>query len=366
MHKITRYILIGLGLAVTGFILWYFSNIVAYILISAVLALVGRPLVKLLEKVKIKKFRFPRAVNALATLLVIWVILFTFLRIFIPLLANEANQLKDIDITPVMLELEKPISKIEEFAYHVNPDIKEKGLEEYITDKLANIVNFGMVSNVFGSIAGILGNIFLAVFAISFITFFFLKDETMFNGAIMALIPTRVEKEVNNALQSIRRLLTRYFLGICLQVTGIITLVTIGLTIVGVEFRQGLVIALFVGIMNVVPYLGPVIGGAVGMILGIVTHLDLPFYEQLLPMAGWMLVVFVAVQVIDNILFQPLIYSNSVNAHPMEIFLVIMIAGSLAGVTGMILAIPSYTILRVFAKEFFNHLKIVKKLTKNI
>ena len=67
-----------------------------------------------------------------------------------------------------------------------------------------------------------------------------------------------------------------------------------------------------------------------------------------------------------GILFQPLIYSSSVNAHPLEIFLVIMIAGSLAGIPGMIIAIPLYTVIRVFAKEFFNKFKVVKKLTKKI
>ena len=85
-----------------------------------------------------------------------------------------------------------------------------------------------------------------------------------------------------------------------------------------------------------------------------------------LPLLGFMIIVFGSVQIIDNILFQPLIYSSSVKAHPLEIFLVILAAASLAGILGMILAIPVYTILRVIAKEFFDNMKIVKKLTENL
>ena len=134
----------------------------------------------------------------------------------------------------------------------------------------------------------------------------------------------------------------------------------------GVGFRHGLLIGLLAGILNIIPYLGPLIGASLGVFLGMATHLNLNFYNELLPLAGYMIIVFIIVQVIDNVLFQPLIYSSSVQAHPLEIFLVILIAGSIAGIVGMIVAIPSYTILRVFAKEFFNKFKVIKKLTEHI
>ncbi|NJM16503.1 MAG: AI-2E family transporter [Bacteroidales bacterium] len=151
-----------------------------------------------------------------------------------------------------------------------------------------------------------------------------------------------------------------------MQVTFIIVLITIGMTFIGIGFKTALVIGLVVGIFNIIPYLGPLMGGGIGLLLGVASNISLPFYPELATLVTYMLVVLAAVQLIDNILFQPLIYSSSVNAHPLEIFIVIMIAGSMAGVAGMILAIPGYTILRVFAKEFFNHLKVVKKITKKI
>lgn len=366
MSKTTRYFFIFIGVAVLAFVLWYFKHIVSYLLISAVLALMGRPLVELLKKVKIGRFTIPKGLCALSTLIVIWIVFFIFFRVFIPLIANEANQLSNADIKPLLTELQTPLEKIEELFFQLNPKLQNTSVVDYAADKITSLISISMVSNIFSSIASLLGNIFLAFFSISFITFFFLKDSDLFTNGIMIITPSKYEDEVRHALSSIKKLLSRYFIGILVQITGIITLVTLGLTIAGVGFKHGLVIGLFVGLMNVIPYIGPLIGGVIGLAMGIATHVELPFYSELLPMIGYMSIVFITVQVIDNILFQPLIYSSSVMAHPLEIFLVIMIAASLAGISGMILAIPTYTIIRVFAKEFFNNLKFVKKLTEKI
>jgi len=137
------------------------------------------------------------------------------------------------------------------------------------------------------------------------------------------------------------------------------------MTIVGLDFKQALLIGLTAAILNIIPYLGPLIGSGLGILMGLAFHIDLGIVN-LLPLAGYMALVFMAVQMVDNFIFQPFIFSSSVNAHPLEIFLVIMMAGSIGGVTGMIAAIPAYTILRVFAKEFFNNFRLVKKLTEKI
>jgi predicted PurR-regulated permease PerM len=197
-------------------------------------------------------------------------------------------------------------------------------------------------------------------------TFFFLKDDRLFLEGLLIFVPTGHERAVRHAMSSIRYLLMRYFIGIILQITFIIILITIGMLIVGIKFNNALVIGLLVGVFNVIPYIGPVIGATLGIFIGMVTHLDLSFYGEIVPLLTYMLIVFACVQLIDNFLFQPLIYSSSVHAHPMEIFLVLMIAGFTAGILGMFLAIPAYTVIRVFAKEFFNNFKLVKRLTEKI
>lgn len=118
--------------------------------------------------------------------------------------------------------------------------------------------------------------------------------------------------------------------------------------------------------MNVIPYLGPLIGATIGIIIGIISSLSLGAYTSILPLSLTIAAVFSVSNLIDNMVLQPLIYSTSVKAHPIEIFLVIIIAGSLFGITGMILAVPAYTVLRVIAREFFSEFRLVKKLTENM
>jgi predicted PurR-regulated permease PerM len=365
MNKNLRYLFIILGICLTGFILWYFKSIVAYLLISSVLTLVGRPVVRFLNKLHYKKFKIPNFISALVTVVIIWVIVLTFFRIFIPLIADQASELSAIDTDVVMNNLQEPLEKLEHLfvKYNINSNM-DQSMDQYLTEKFVSFINLTMISNVFGSLAEILGNIFIAAFSISFITFFFLKDQGLFSDGILLLVPDKYLEKTENMLGSIKKLLTRYFTGIIIQISGIIFLVALGLTLVGIGFSDALVIGLVVGLFNIIPYLGPVIGAILGLVLGLAINLDLAFYTELLPLLGKISIIFIVVQVIDNIVFQPLIYSSSVNAHPLEIFLVILMAGSLFGITGMILAIPSYTILRVIAKEFFNKLKVVKKLTE--
>lgn len=367
MNKNIRYLLITLGVIIVGFILWYFKSIVAYILIASVFALVGRPLMGFFSKLHYKKIRIPNALAALITVFIIWAFILVFFRIFIPLIAHQASELSEIDPELVIKNLEGPIAKIEALMVKYNIGANsEQSVDQVLTEKFMSLLSVSMLSDFFGSIAGILGNIFIAAFSISFITFFFLKDRGLLSEGILLFVPDKFVERTSNILLSIKKLLTRYFIGIFVQISGIITLVSTGLTIVGVDFSDALVIALVVGLFNIIPYLGPVIGATLGLVLGLATNLDLQFYTELLPLLGYMTIVFIIVQVVDNVVFQPFIYSSSVNAHPLEIFLVIMCSGSLFGITGMILAIPAYTILRVIAKEFFNNLKVVKKLTEKI
>ncbi|NJK86481.1 MAG: AI-2E family transporter [Bacteroidales bacterium] len=332
-----------------------------------VLSLIGKPLVDFLDRLHIKKIKLPRWSSALFTLIFLWVVFFTFFRIFIPLIANEASDLSETNINGLLVSFQGPLNEIENFIEKFNiSGTFDISLSEILANKFFNLVNYTLITDFISSLASLLGNIFIAVFSISFITFFFLKDEKMFEEGVLLFVHDKHEVAVKRALDSTRRLLMRYFIGICLQITGIIILVTAGLTLIGVGFRHSLVIGLLAGVVNIVPYIGPMVGSILGTLLGIATHINLDFNAQLFPMIIGMVIVFIVVHIIDNIFFQPLIYSSSVNAHPLEIFLVIMIAGSLAGVTGMILAVPSYTVLRVFAKEFFNRFKLVQKITERI
>ena len=366
MNNLSRYIIIAVVVAIILFAVWYFLNIIAYILIASVLSLVGRPVVDLLGRIRYKNIRIPKWISALIALFLIWGVFILFFSLFIPLIANEANELSKVDLTPLLNQLQEPLQKLNQLFQEFNVgEGQYSSIEDYLMDKISSVMNISLLSSIFSTLTSLMGDIFIAIFAISFICFFFLKDDRMFGNGIILITPVKHEEAVRNALKSARSLLMRYFIGIGFQVTAIIILVTIGLTIVGLDFQRSIVIGLFVGIINIMPYVGPFIGAIFGIIVGSATYIDLEL-AMFIPKVIWLAFVFLTVQILDNILFQPLIFGNSVNAHPLEVFLVIMVAGSVAGIPGMILAIPAYTIFRVFAREFLSKFKVIKKITEKI
>lgn len=362
----THSILLGLGFLFVVFLLWYFSTIVAYILISVVLAFTGKPLVHFLTSFKIKWFYIPRGIAAFAALLVIWAVFFAFLRFMIPLLLSELNTFSQIDFAKVVESIGDPVIRLMQSVSRKPITFESQSFFDILVERLGGKVDFSQLSNVLSVLAGTLGEFLIGFFSVSFITFFFLKDDHLFRDGVILLVPTEFEDKVAHILDSISRLLRRYFIGLISDIFMVGLLITLGLTLVGVSFNHAVVIGLICGSFNIVPYLGPWISSTIGLLIVTSLNIDADFTSQTLPLLGLMTLVFGMVHLIDNILFQPLIYSSSVKAHPLEIFLVFLAAGSIAGVLGMFLAVPVYTIIRVIAKEFFDNLKIVKKLTENL
>ncbi len=367
MNQLARYIILATTFAIVLFLLWYFSNIVAYILISAVLSLVGKPIVDLITKIKIKNWQPPKILGAAIALITLWAIFILFFRVMIPLVISQVNQLSTVNVPSMISNFNEPINQFDGFIREYLPaSAGEFSLQDFLVENVSSVFHVGMLSNFFSSTASLLGNLIIAAFSVTFITFFFLRDESLFFDGIAILFPAKLEQNLRHALVSVNNLLRRYFVGIFIQSILIMTLDTIGLTIAGVNFQTAVVIGLIAGILNLVPYVGPLVGTIFGVLIGIATNLDLNFSTEMIPLIIYMLIVFGTVQLIDNFIFQPLIFSNSVNAHPLEIFIVLLIAGSVGGILGMLLAIPSYTVLRVFAKEFFNKFRVVQKLTQKI
>lgn len=366
MNKLARYILIVAVSSIIIFLLWYFKSIVAYVLISAVLSIIGKPLVNLLMKIRLGKFQLPKWLCAGLTLAVIWMLVVVFFKTFVPLAVDEANKLANINVKSLMDELSPILKSAEKSLSNYLPEAKDLNLEQSLTSQLKSAVSISSISNIFSRFTEFIGSLFIAVFSISFITFFFLKDESLFFEGVLLLFPTKYEQNVSRALDAITQLLMRYFIGIVTESILITILLTLGLWMIGIPMSQGVVIGLIAGVLNVVPYIGPLVGTFVGIFITVTTNIDTMTMAHIVHLIIYISIVFGVVHLIDNIVFQPLIYSNSVNAHPLEIFIVILIAGSIAGILGMLFAIPTYTVLRVFAKEFFNNFRVVQKLTENI
>lgn len=367
MKDSLRNILIFCGILILLACAWYFRNIVVYILVSGVFSIMGRPLVALLTRIKIKKWIFPRALAALFTLSIIWGVIILFFIIFVPLITTQINYFSSIESEKIVQLVAGPINKVENLFRAINKDISQDlSIQDYIVEKVASILNIQMIQNFIGSLIGILGNVIIAVFSITFITFFFLKDQRLFFESILMWVPDKYTANVQRALFSIKTLLTRYFIGIVIQSTCIMILITIGMTIAGIDFQQALVMGLILGVLNVIPYAGPWIGLFIAIIMGVASHITQDFNTVVIPLVTYMIIVEAVTHLIDNVVFQPVIFSNSVRAHPLEIFIVVLASGFAAGIPGMILGIPAYTVMRVFAREFFYNFKAVQKITSGL
>ncbi len=366
MDKLTKYII---ALAVTAavlFIIWYFSSIVIYILISAVLSVMGRPLMTLLEKLSFKGKTMPTWAAASITLCAIVGLAVLLISLFLPLIIEKLNSLSNYNINHLVSLSSEYITSIETYlSEHFSIDVKMLG-DKSLQDSMQEWFSKAVIPTIngIGSLVNGIVDFAIGAFSVTFITFFFLKESSLFNDGVIILFPNRYEENVRRALNSSINLLSRYFIGLLVEST--IKLVTVGAAIymtTGLTFSNSVIIALITAILNVIPYIGPLLGAIIGIIIAITTPEATANMGQIVIHISIILAIF---QLIDNIILQPYVYSSSVKAHPLEIFLVILAAGSIAGVMGMLLAIPAYTVLRVFAKEFFNNLRVVQKLTEKI
>jgi len=364
MNRITRIIITVIFSILLAFSLWYFSGLVTYILISLILSLIGRPLVRVINKIKIKKIRIPVALAAGITLLLQLTVMVSVVSIFIPIVSSQADVISNIDNKRVSSNLDKTIQNIDKKLIKYGLIEANEPLEVIIEQKVTQLVNVATFSNIIKNLLSLTGSFFMGIFSVLFMTFFFLKEENLFQNTLLLITPQKNSQKIKNILFKTKELLARYFIGLMIEIASMITMLIIGLSILDVP--SAVLIGFFGGTMNVIPYLGPLIGASVGVVLGVLGELGAGNYLDFYLVSGKVAIVFLAANLIDNIILQPIIYSNSVKAHPLEIFLVIMMAGSIGGAVGMILAIPTYTIIRIIVGEFLGEFKLVQQLTSKI
>jgi predicted PurR-regulated permease PerM len=364
MKQVLKYAGYLLLLFVFGFMLWRFSFMIVWVLIAAVISFIGHPMVRFFDKIHVKKIRIPHSVSTLLSLVVIVLIFFSLLAIFVPLIVEQAETISKIDVTRLAANMQGPMQWLNDELHRFGLIPYEQTMQDFILIKAKSLVNLGSVTSVINNFFSVAGTIFVGLFSVLFIAFFFMKDEKMFETGLLLIIPEKHHEATLKVIDDSKELLMRYFIGVILEVFCVMTIITIGLWIFGV--KNALLIGFFGGIMNIIPYLGPIIGSLIGIMLGVTAMLATGVYHELLPLIAKLGGVFLVANIIDNNILVPYIYSSSVKAHPLEIFFVIIMGGSLAGILGMLLAIPVYTVLRVIAKEFFQQFRIVKKLTNKI
>lgn len=330
-----------------GLAVWQLPSVVSYLSVSGVLVMVLRPVHLALCRIKVKRFEMSSGLAALMVVFALLAGLWMAAWLVVPPLINEAKKLAQIDPVVAMRWLDGPMATVQ-------MQLDGLGLGDTVNvsaelrSRLTGLLNLGQVTAGIGAILGFTGNMLAALFSILFITFFLLKDGPALERGILARFATEQQAMFSHTLAHSLAVLRRYVVGLMTEVGAVALLTSVGMAVLGVP--QALLIGLVAGLFNVIPYLGPLLGIVAGLAIAFSGGAASLGVAHSLVLMG---AVFVVVQLIDNLMLQPIIYSRSVKAHPLEVFLVILAAGNLAGVAGMVLAVPTYSLLRIVAAQLW-------------
>ncbi len=364
IDRLARYI-ITLGiLGIVAVLCWYFRSVLVYIIAAFVVSLIGRPVMRRLRRVRIKGRPAPDWLLSILTIVFIMLVLGLIITQAVPVVVRIV---KDAAIFNNRgLSGAAPLEAFNQWLIglfpSLGPDFNAVGL---LINKMREALNVSNVTSILGSVASAVSGTAIGIFSVVFISFFFIKDEFLFGRIVGALVPDRIEPSVGKTIHEIDFLLSRYFVGLTIEVLGVALVDFLGLwAIARLPFTYAVGIAFIAGILNVIPYVGPLIGEIIGVVLGVIIKygtgagLDVNLWIFALVVFAVMM----GAQLIDNFIYQPLIYSTSIKASPLEIFIVLLVAGHVGGMLGMLVAIPAYTVIRVIASRFFYHLKPVRRL----
>lgn len=367
-EKLAKYILVAAGAAIILGLCWLFRSVITYILAAVVVSLIAKPLVNMLKKIKIKGKHAPDWFLAAFSLIFVLACFFTLAYIVVPVAGSIIKNISLGSIESSLRNISGPLADLNAFLTQSFPRLGENfRIEVAIVQEMQKLFSMTQFSSWIGSAASFFTSLAIGLFSVVFIGFFFIKDDGLFTEIVCAMVPDKHEKTTEKAISDIGHLLSRYFIGVLLEVLGVALINFLGLSLIarlGVNAALG--IAFITGIFNIIPYVGPLMGGVIGTTLGLILKyssatpigLDVSFWA----FTVILIAIFCFTQLVDNFVYQPLIYSTSIKAKPLEIFIVLLIVGHIGGPLAMIIAIPSYTVVRVIAFRFFGHVKAIKRL----
>ena len=355
-NGILRALSIVVGVCLLLYFLYEIRSVLLYILIGAAISLVGRPLMQFFTR----RLKMKNGMAVIICLIIFLMIFIGIFSLFLPIVIEQTQILSQVDIDKLGSDLTRIIREFAAYFHIQNFNIvevlKQSDLSKYLDIK--------SIPKLLNSIFGGLGGFLIGLFSVIFIAFFALKDSHLLENSLLVFAKRENENRFMNAFEKIKELLSRYFVGLLLQVFILFILYSLMLLIFGID--NAIALALIAAILNLIPYVGPLIGCILMLALTITGNLQMDFSTIILPKMIKILVGYIIIQLLDNFLNQPLIFGNSVRSHPLEIFIAILIMGILFGIPGLIAAVPFYTAVKVIAKEFLSEYKIVQSLTSEI
>ena len=323
--------LIGISIAiVTAFLVYRFANLVGYAIVAAIFSYILDPVINRMQSTGMNRTLAITMCLSSLVLILAWISTSVF-----PIVVSEMVQLtQQLNMQNIQLIA----SKIEQQISSELPFLKEGFLVERLTEVVTQLLDIGQLPNALSNIISVFTNIFSAFLVIPFATFFFLKDGSQIRRYFLQFVPNKYFETALSLVDKIETRLGLYFKGVIFQ-SFMVALVSFGgLKIVGLD--NALSVGIAVGVANTIPYFGPIIGYILSIIISIIETGD---FSLILPS---ILAIFFA-QIMDNAVFQPLIFSKSADMHPLAILFVILLGAELAGILGMLVAVPVATVIKI-------------------
>jgi len=364
-EKLAKLLFVVSCLTLAILALVYFGNVVGYIVSGFITALIAKPLMTLMRKVKIRGKTAPDGLFAVLSLVFLLLVIASVMSGILPLVRKLVENLSIIASGARIDSLSRHLAGLNATlieTFHLAPDFK---IEVIALDRIASILDFNKFGSMIGTVASTFAGIGVGLFSAFFIAFFLIKDESIVPRFIAGLTPEKHSAHMDETVDQVRHLLSRYFLGLVIEmaIVGLIDFLGLWL-VVRLDFESAIGIGFLAGLLNIIPYIGPLLGGVLGSVMGILLKIcstgapimNVNFLTLIMMFAA----VFLVAQMVDNFVLQPVIYSKSIKAHPLEIFIVMLVGGSIGGMVGILLAIPAYTVIRVVAVNLFPEAKFVK------
>lgn len=351
---LTVLLLIGLNILVFNKVSFIFTPIVVLIqtvvlpiILSAIIYYLLVPIVDFFERKGVR-----RIYSIIVLYLIIIGVLTILIVLVIPLLRDQIMRLI-VSFPNLVIDIERMLEQVigSQFLNQVQQtfDFNISDLASQVSNGATTILNstFAGIGNIIGSVSKTV----MAIITVPFILFYLLKDGKKLPGYILKFLPISMRSHTFTVLQEMNKQISSYIRGQIVVSFCIGVLMFIGFVIIGLDYAP--VLAVIASFTSVVPYLGPAIAITPALIIAVVTS---PY------MLLKLIIVWTIVQLIEGKFISPQIMGRNLHIHPITIIFIIIIAGNLFGVAGILLAVPGYAVLKVITTHLFEYFKIRSQL----
>ncbi|CAJ1226987.1 AI-2E family transporter [Levilactobacillus zymae] len=320
----------------------FLSVIFTPLLLSGILFYLLNPLVKLLERVHWKRLHFNRTAAVAVVFIGLIAVIGYGAAWVVPKLVSQITNL--VGNIPDFARSSEAVLK--QAANH--PWLQQIDFSKYLTQlqdslaKYAESVMSGITSGI-GTVVGTVTSVTVTAVTVPVMLFYMLKDGEKLMPAIRKLLPAKHADQTLELLSRMNATIARYIGGQILECLFVGTFTALGYMLIGEKYA--LLLGVFAGLCNLIPYVGPYLGILPALIVAFTISTNMVLY---------VIIVVVVVQQIDGNLVYPNIIGRTLRIHPLTIIIILLAAGNIAGLLGMILAIPLYAVVKTVVQYLYS------------